>query len=54
VHLVFTIPRALSSLALHNKKLLYTLLFRASAANLLEIAANPKHLWAEIGLFNQI
>jgi hypothetical protein len=52
MHLVFTIPHALSSLALHNKKLLYTLLFRSSAATLLEIAADPKHLGAEIGFFS--
>jgi hypothetical protein len=52
IHLVFTIPHTLSSLALHNKKLIYTLLFRASAATLLEIAADPKHLGAEIGFFS--
>jgi hypothetical protein len=52
MHLVFTIPHTLSSLALHNKKLIYTLLFRASAATLLEIAADPKHLGAEIGFFS--
>jgi hypothetical protein len=39
-------------LALHNKKVLYTLLFRASAATLLEIAADPKHLGAEIGFLS--
>ena len=52
IHLVFTLPHTLSSLALHNKKLIYTLLFRASAATLLEIAADPKHLGAEIGFFS--
>jgi hypothetical protein len=52
MHLVFTIPHTLSSLALHNKRLMYTLLFRASAATLLEIAADPKHLGAEIGFFS--
>jgi hypothetical protein len=52
MHLVFTIPHTLSSLALHNKKLIYALLFRASAATLLEIAADPKHLGAEIGFFS--
>ena len=52
IHLVFTIPHTLSSLALHNKQLMYTLLFRASAATLLEIAADPKHLGAEIGFFS--
>jgi len=52
VHLVFTIPHTLAPLALHNKKLLYDLLFRASAETLLEIAADPKHLGAEIGFFS--
>lgn len=52
MHLVFTLPRALSSLILHNKKLLYALLFRTSAATLLEIASNPQHLGAEIGFFS--
>jgi hypothetical protein len=52
VHLVFTLPHTLASLVLHNKKLLYTLLFRASAATLQEIAADPNHLGAEIGFFS--
>ena len=51
VHLVFTIPHVLAPLLLHNKKLLYDLLFRASAETLLEIAADSKHLGAEIGFF---
>jgi hypothetical protein len=42
----------LASLAYHNKKLLYSLLFRASAATLLEVAADPKHLGAEIGFLS--
>ncbi len=49
VHVVFTIPHELASLALQNKKVIYDLLFRASAATLLEIAADPKHLGADIG-----
>jgi hypothetical protein len=40
VHVVFTLPHALAPLALHNKKLLYALLLRTSAATLLEIADN--------------
>jgi hypothetical protein len=36
VHMVFTLPHQLGRLALHNKKVVYTLLFRASAATLLE------------------
>jgi putative transposase/transposase-like zinc-binding protein len=52
VHVVFTLPHALAPLALHNKKLLYTLLFRTSAATLLEIAADPKHLGADAGFLS--
>jgi predicted Zn-ribbon and HTH transcriptional regulator len=52
VHVVFTIPHELSWLALNNKKIVYDLLFHASAATLLEIAADPKHLGAEIGFLS--
>jgi hypothetical protein len=48
-HVVFTVPRQLSALMLQNKRLLYALLFRASAETMMQIAANPKHLGAEIG-----
>lgn len=50
-HVVFTLPHALSALVLQNKRLLYDLLFRASAEALLEVAANPRHLGAQIGFF---
>jgi hypothetical protein len=36
---------------LQNKKLLYHLLLQTSAATLLEVARDPKHLGAEIGFF---
>jgi hypothetical protein len=52
VHVVFTLPRDLAPLALQNKPLIYNLLFRASAATLLEIARDPRHLGAEIGFFS--
>lgn len=52
VHVVFTLPHQLATLALYNKKILYALLFRASAATLLEIAADPKHLGAEVGFLS--
>jgi hypothetical protein len=48
-HIVFTLPHELSALALGNKRLLYDLLFRSSAAAMLELARNPKHLGADIG-----
>jgi hypothetical protein len=37
---------------LQNKRLLYTLLFRASAETLLAVAADPKHLGAQIGFLS--
>jgi hypothetical protein len=52
VHVVFTLPRELAPLALQNKRLIYSLLFRASAEALLEIAGDPRHLGAEIGFFS--
>ena len=51
-HVVFTLPHELSALVLGNKRLLYDLLFRASAATLLEVARNPRHLGADIGLLS--
>ena len=52
VHVVFTLPHKLSPLALQNKREIYSLLFRASAETLLEMARDPKHLGAEIGFFS--
>lgn len=51
-HVVFTLPHDLSWLALQNKQIVYDLLFRASAATLLEVAADPKHLGAAIGFLS--
>ena len=51
-HVVFTVPRELTSLALQNKKLFYDLLFHASAETLQTVAADPKHLGAKIGFFS--
>jgi hypothetical protein len=52
VHAVFTLPRELAPIALQNKRLIYSLLFRTSAATLLEVARDPRHLGAEIGFFS--
>ena len=52
VHIVFTVPREVASLALQNKQVIYNLLFHASAETLLEIARDPRHLGAEIGFFS--
>jgi len=48
-HVVFTLPHELSALALQNKRLVYDLLYRTSAATMLELARDPKHLGADIG-----
>jgi len=52
VHVVFTLPRELAPIALQNKRVIYNLLFHASAATLLEVARDPRHLGAEIGFFS--
>jgi hypothetical protein len=52
VHVVFTLPHPLGPLALQNKAEIYGLLFRASAETLLQVAADPKHLGAEVGFFS--
>ena len=52
VHVVFTLPHQLCPLALQNKKVIYDLLFRASAQTLLEVAADPQHLGAQIGFLS--
>jgi hypothetical protein len=51
-HVVFTLPHDLSWLALQNKTIVYDLLFRASAATLLDVAADAKHLGAAIGFLS--
>jgi hypothetical protein len=51
-HVVFTVPHELNLLAQDNPRLFYHLLFTASAATLLELAADPKHLGAEIGILS--
>jgi len=48
-HVVFTVPHELNVLAMDNQRAFYDLLFTASAKTLLSVAADPKHLGAEIG-----
>jgi predicted Zn-ribbon and HTH transcriptional regulator len=50
-HVVFTLPEPVAKLSLQNKRQMYTLLFRATAETLQTIAADPKHLGAQIGFF---
>ena len=51
-HLVFSVPHALVPLIWQNKRYLFGLLFDASAATLLEVAADPARLGAEIGFLS--
>jgi hypothetical protein len=51
-HVVFTVPEEVAALALQNKRVLYGILFHASAATLQAIAADSKHLGAEIGFLS--
>jgi hypothetical protein len=48
-HIVFTLPHEFSALILQNKRLLYDLLFRASATSLLQAARDPRYFGAQIG-----
>ncbi len=51
-HVVFTLPEPVAALAYQNKRVLYDVLFRTSAETLRTIAADPKHLGAEIGFLS--
>jgi hypothetical protein len=50
-HVIFTIPASAAPLGLQNKQVVYDILFRAASQTLLQIAADPKHLGAQIGFF---
>ncbi|MHC4213414.1 MAG: IS91 family transposase [Planctomycetota bacterium] len=49
-HVVFTIPNELNPIALRNKESVYKILFDAASATLLQIAKDPKHLGAQLGI----
>ena len=49
-HIVFTLPAPIGDIAYQNKRLIYDLLFKASAETMLTIAADPKHLGARIAI----
>ena len=50
-HVVFTVPEEVAAIAFQNKEAVYGILFRTAAETLRTIAADPKHLGAEIGFF---
>ena len=49
-HLVFTLPAPISVIAYTNKAVIYDLLFAVAAETLRTIAADPKHLGAQVGI----
>ena len=49
-HVVFTLPAPISAIAYTNKAVIYRLLFEVAAETLSTIAADPKHLGAQIGM----
>jgi hypothetical protein len=50
-HVVFTVPNEVAAIAFQNAEVVYDILFHATAETLRTIAADPKHLGAEIGFF---
>jgi len=50
-HVVFTLPEEIATIAHQNKAVVYGTLFRAAAETLRTIAADLKHLGAELGVF---
>jgi hypothetical protein len=48
---VFTVPEEIAAIAYQNKRVVYNILFRSTAETLTTIAADPKHLGAQIGFF---
>jgi hypothetical protein len=48
-HVVFTLPAPVAAIAYTNMEVVYGLLFDIAATTLRTIAADPKHLGAEIG-----
>ena len=50
-HVVFTVPDQIAVIASQNKAVVYGILFRTAAETLRTIAADPRHLGADIGFF---
>lgn len=48
--MIFTLPRAVGELAVDNPRLIYGLLFEAASTAVQEMAADPKHLGAQVGM----
>lgn len=52
-HFVFKLPAVIGTMAYQNKAKVYGLLFKAAAETLTTIAADRRHLGAEIGGLQQ-
>jgi Putative transposase/Transposase zinc-binding domain len=50
-HVVFPVPEEIAAIAYQNKEVVYDILLHSTAETLKTIAADPKHLGAEIGFF---
>lgn len=50
-HVVFTVPAEIAAIAYQNKEVVYGILFHSTAETLKTIAADRKHLGADIGFF---
>lgn len=48
-HVVFTLPALAAEISFQNKRVAYAILFRAAADALRNVAADPRHLGAEVG-----
>ena len=49
-HVVFTLPKPIADIAFQNKRVIYGLLFKASAETMLTIAADPKRLGVKLAI----
>ena len=49
-HVVITLPHDIGPIALQNKRVVYGIFMRAVAQTIKELAADPKHLGAQIGI----
>jgi hypothetical protein len=49
-HVVFTVPGQIAEIAFQNKAAVYAILFKAASEALRVVAADPRHLGAEIGV----
>lgn len=51
-HVIFTIPAELEQIVQRNKKLMYDIIFKASAETLVELTADRKYLGAQTGFMS--